>query len=229
MQFAEGQASVLPALCFYPEGILTMTTSQEITPVESYGPKFRDRSGTKNDHGVKFLRPLGKFKGGAGYVAWECECPYCQTVFVIASNSCKKQQSCGCNRANNAGRPRKTNAERYHRSIMRLRHEVCSQWKDLPTFLRFCELIKFRQDQSDERRMVCRDHEKPLGPDNYVVTDQKGAWTRSPMVLHNGKWIGLVQAAKILGMTRQRAHQIRLERIQERLDSLNEEPAVHSV
>ncbi len=77
--------------------------------------------------------------------------------------------------------------------------------------------------------MVCRDHEKPLGPDNYVVTGEKGAWTRSPMVFHNGKWIGLVQAAKILGMTRQRAHQIKLERIQERLDLLNEEPAVHSV
>jgi len=208
---------------------MTMTTSQEITPVESYGPKFKDRSGTKNKHGVKFLRPLGKFKGGAGYVAWECECPYCQTVFVIAANSCQKQQSCGCNRAGNAGRPRKPNAERYHTAVLNLRHEICPEWKDLQTFVQFCKSIDFRQDQDDERRLVCRDRTQPLGPDNYLLTDRKGAWTRSQMVLHNGKWIGLVQAAKILGMTRQRAHQIKLERIQERLDLLNEEPTVHSV
>ncbi len=206
-----------------------MTTSQEITPVESYGPKFRDRSGTENSHGVKFLRPLGKFKGGAGYVAWECQCPYCQTVFVIAANSCQKQQSCGCNRAGNAGRPRKPNAERYHSIIFTLRHEICPEWKDLQTFVEFCKSIRFRQDQDDERRLVCRDRTQPLGPGNYVVTEVKGSWTRSQMVLYKGDWINLCHAAKILGITRQRAHQIGLERIQQRLDSLNEQTAVHGV
>lgn len=196
-----------------------MASQMEITLIESFGPNFVDRSGTENQHGVKFIRPLGRFRNG--YVAWECQCPHCDSYFNIAANAVKRQKSCGCYR-DRPGRPRKSAVEHYWMRMMKVSHDIVAEWKDVQTFKLFCQSIDFCINNFETRKLVCGNPDLPLGPDNYVLTENAGAWTRSKMVKYAGEWISVSRAAAALGISRQCAHQMRIERLQERLNSLNE-------
>lgn len=74
-------------------------------------------------------------------------------------------------------------------------------------------------------RIDCADIAKPIGPDNYVWTNRK-CWTRSQIasIAVNGERYTLVDCGEILGVSRQRVHQLRNcgrlpARIKEALDS----------
>jgi len=201
------------------KGHAVMSSKMAIDRTATFGHKFIDRSGETNEHGVEILKPLGKFTEGQKYVAWQCKCPFCNSEFVIASNSLAKQKTCGSDSCRIRGRTR-TPAQKYWSVIKRSSHEVT--WNTEKEFVDFCASIGLRQTPSDRRALICEDPSRPVGPDNYRITKTAGTWMKSQTVKYKENWITKSAAAKLLGITRQRAHQLSIEALTSRLESLNE-------
>ena len=198
------------------KGHAVMSSKMAIDTTVTFGPKFIDRSGETNEHGVEILRPLGKFTEGQKYVAWQCRCPLCNSEFVIASNSLTKQKTCGsCRHSSNTRTP----SQKYWSVIKRNGYEVT--WKTEDEFVDFCASISFRQTPSDRRALICEDPSQPVGPNNFRITKKTGTWMKSETLSYKGDWITKTAAAKLLGITRARAHQLSIEALTSRLESLN--------
>jgi len=162
------------------------------------GHRFVDLSGTVSPHGVEFIRHVGFMRE---YAVFECVCPRCQQNFVMRGNVRNVQKTCG--RCRPKRKPRQSEAVKARWRAMK--RDCVMQWQ---VWELFWEDVGKNLQRND--RIFAADRTRPVGPDNFFVTDAPNLGNTYPHMpiwsLCDSYWT-VARLCHELGTTKQNMHQ----------------------
>jgi len=175
--------------------------------------KWLDRTGTTNEHGVKFLEFRGFCQDASGvrtsFGAWIIECPRCNRQKEIWSTRCETTQHCGCGRS----KFRDKKLRVFWHAMIASTH--CGEdWKVWENFTRDVPEIP------DGMQLYRPDHRKPLGPDNFILGPKRPhcLWITRIWRSH-GRILTVSDIQKLLNCSRQNVWSLKPENLQARIDA----------
>jgi len=178
------------------------------------GTRFRDRSGDVTPHGIKIL----DFAGFSGkFSVWRCLCPKCGDEFDMVQTAFARQKTCG--RRCPGVVTKSGQCRRLYNRWNHLRHlgRLSPEWSDWDAI--FAAVGPLQTADGKLLSLIPIDPSKPVGPDNFEL--KSGDECGISVAEYFGEPITTKQAAKILGVTRQRADQLlRDGTLQHRLSKL---------
>lgn len=162
------------------------------------GP-FLDLTDHVNKHGVRFLRHAGFKKQHA---AWECICPLCGTHFVIRGACRHDVQSCGCSRLANPDADRRNWLKKVHENV--IVKDCDSDWDDFELF--YVDVPK----ELTQGSLILKQYvHLPYSKHNFRIYHPSIRTTHHcKTFMVDGEPITSVEIADLLGVTRQRVHQL---------------------
>jgi len=195
--------------------------------------KWIDRSGTVTEHGLEILswHGFGVTEDGreTSFSVWNVRCPYCKNVYQAWGTTLSRNRSCGCHKRQKVDPALKTLRRQWHER-KRMNH-LEKSWLSFDRFAADCGPQWFA---AKNPKLIPKDKRKPLGPGNFVIVEvsaEQGVLrTYGKRYGINGKFLTTRQACEILGVSRQRVHQMEdhvVERkILEKLIGLGQAPPI---
>ena len=176
---------------------------------EPIGDRFRDRSGEITEHGIRVVG----FSGFHGpFTVWRCICPKCSNEFDVIQTALTRQKSCGKSCPGNVGKSRQS--PKLWRTWDRLKRSgnLAAEWHEWNAILDAVGHL-------EGKTLLAIDPGKPIGPSNFEI--KSAADCGQTAAVYAGKPVTVKAAAKLLGVSRQRAAQLQNDgTLQHRLSRL---------
>lgn len=212
-------------------------------------PKFVDLTGQVNQYGVEWLRHHGfgmKRNGQPGKICvWVCRCPKCQSEYQEWRTAFARSR--GCSNCRNAKDPEK------HRQIDRWKRifrnqmaagKLSGEWTDRDRFIG--DMIEIEDRNTGGRTVIALKPELGLRPGNFALLHRCDNFDpqtiNEQLDLFEGGRYWLISRNKsqpiivtpppagiIIGVSRQRIHQLSYEQVQLRLDEVVATGALESL
>jgi hypothetical protein len=184
--------------------------------VRNPGPKFKSRVGEVTPHGLKVVSFVGfgvtENHRKTSFSVYEVLCPHCNKTSQMWGNCISRNKSCGC--VDWLAQPPIHHAMRT--IWTREKAYLCDRWKDWDLFYSDLSPKWF-----PNAKIFAKDRTQPLSPDNYEFLDSgktgKNARAFGIRITVNGQVFVMAQIARILGVSRQRVHQMSRDVLIERL------------
>lgn len=176
---------------------------------EPIGSRFRDRTGETTPHGVTVLRFAGFH---AQFSVWTCSCPKCGSEFDVIQTALQRQRSCGKRCTGTLGKSRQS--PKLWRTWDRLKRSgnLSTEWHDW-------NAIFDAVGHLEGKTLLAIDPTRPIGPENFEIKPANDYGLTAAE--YNGKPVTVKAAAKLLGISRQRADQLfKAGELQSRLNRL---------
>lgn len=180
------------------------------------GPKFKSRVGEVTPHGLEIVQFIGFGICSNGrktsFSVYNVFCPHCKSTTWMWGNGLHRNKSCGCVEW-------KQQPESYHKLRRIWTNEkmfLCDRWKLWDNFYADLQSAWY-----PNAKIFAKDTSKPLSPDNYEFLNSqqvgKNARAYGVKIVVSGQTFTMGQIARLLGLSRQRVHQLRRELLIERL------------
>lgn len=160
------------------------------------GVRFRDRSGEVTPHGLTILRFAGFHNQ---FSVWTCSCPKCGNEFDIIQTGLGAQKSCGKRCPGTIGKARQSKSLYNRWYALKQSGRLADAWQDWNAIV---DAIGSLEGKS----LLPIDPDKPVGPDNFQIKTLGDVGI--DVAEYRGKPVTVKAAAKLLGISRQRAAQL---------------------
>ncbi len=174
------------------------------------GVKWIDRTGEVTQYGMKILSfaGFGQQQDGkkTSFSVWNVECPHCHSVTPMWGTGLKRNKSCGC--VNFRQKDAIYHSMRAIWNRLNAAHHFGTEWSD---FSQFEKDLRTEWEKLDSPKVIAVDRQQPIGPRNYKLLPQQAGVTVRAYGLRffvDGQWYTTGTAREMLGVSRQRIHQM---------------------